>query len=127
MLLCFITSFRAAPTDAAELRAVQGPDGIQRAQLALESYSFRPEHLVVEAQRPVELTLVNVATLVPHNFVLDDPPSGLKIRQDISARETAVIRFTPKVRGTFVFYCDKKLLFLPSHREKGMEGRLEVR
>lgn len=127
LLLCFITPFRAAPTDAGELRAAQGPDGIQRARLALESYSFRPEHLVVEPQRPVELTLVNVATLVPHNFVLNDPPSGLAIRQDVRAGETAVIRFTPKVRGTFVFYCDKKLLFLPSHREKGMEGRLEVR
>ncbi len=127
LLLCFITPFRAAPTDAGELRAAQGPDGIQRAQLALDSYSFRPEHLVVEAQRPVELTLANVATLVPHNFILNDPTSGLAIRQDVSAGETAVIRFTPKMRGTFVFYCDKKLLFLPSHREKGMKGRLDVR
>jgi hypothetical protein len=29
--------------------------------------------------------------------------------------------------GIYLFYCDKKLLFLPSHREKGMEGRLEGR
>jgi plastocyanin len=107
--------------------AAHGADGVQRAQLVLDSYAFRPEHLVVQAGRPVELALVNVATLVPHNFVLDDPANGLAIREDVDAGETAVIRFTPAERGSFAFYCDKKLLFLPSHREKGMEGRLTVR
>jgi hypothetical protein len=30
-------------------------------------------------------------------------------------------------RGTFPFYCDKKLLFFKSHHERGQEGHLEVR
>jgi hypothetical protein len=28
--------------------------------------------------------------------------------------------------GEYPFYCSKKLLFFKSHREKGMEGMLEV-
>jgi Cupredoxin-like domain len=127
-LLCFIAPLGAAPADGElHLRSARDPYGVQRAPLTLDSYSFRPEHLVVQARRAVELTLRNVATLVPHNFVLDDPRSGLAIHQDVGAGESAVVRFTPMVRGTFVFYCDKRLLFLPSHRERGMEGRLEVR
>jgi plastocyanin len=117
----------AVPGSARALVAAQGSDGVQRAQLVLDSYAFRPERLVVQTGRPVELTLVNVATLVPHNFVLDDPASGLAIREDVEAGETAIIRFTPAEPGSFAFYCDKKLWFLPSHREKGMEGRIDVR
>jgi hypothetical protein len=37
------------------------------------------------------------------------------------------VKFTPAVAGTFAIYCDKKLLFFKSHREKGQEGTLEVR
>ncbi len=126
-LLWLAATLWAVTGAAAELRAARGPDGTQRAQLVLDSYAFRPERLVVEAQGPVELTLVNVAILVPHNFVLDAPGSGLAIRRDVGPGETAILRFTPRERGTFAFYCDKKLLFLPSHRDKGMQGSLEVR
>lgn len=34
--------------------------------------------------------------------------------------------FTTTKPGKYPFYCDKKLLFMDSHREKGMEGILEV-
>ncbi len=40
--------------------------------------------------------------------------------------EAKVIRFTPTRVGSYPFYCNKKLLFFESHREKGMEGILEV-
>jgi hypothetical protein len=36
------------------------------------------------------------------------------------------IRFTPTAVGRYPFYCRNKLLFLESHREKGMEGVLDV-
>jgi plastocyanin len=49
------------------------------------------------------------------------------VDQDVGDGKSATVRFTPTHPGTFVFYCDKKLLFFKSHREKGMEGRLEVR
>lgn len=104
-----------------------GADGVQRATLKLDSYSYTPNHLMVQAGKPVELTLASVTTLTPHNFVLNDPAAGFKVEQDVGAGKSVTVRFTPPQPGAFTFYCDKKLLFFKSHREKGMEGLLEVR
>jgi len=104
-----------------------GPDGVQRASITLDSYSFTPARLVVQAGRSVELTLTSVTTLTPHNFVLKEAAAGLSVAQEVGPRETAKVLFTPTKPGIYVFYCDKKLAFFPSHREQGMEGRLEVR
>ncbi|RMH09194.1 MAG: quinol oxidase [Nitrospirae bacterium] len=102
-------------------------DGVQRATIRLTSYKFQPNHLSVQVGYPVELVLVNESFLVPHNFVLHAPEAGLDINQSVGAGETAVVRFTPRQAGTYVFFCDKQLLFFPSHREEGMEGQLDVR
>ena len=102
-------------------------DGVQRASITLDSYSYSPNHLIVEAGKPVELTLTSVTTLIPHNFIIKEPAGNLSIEQDVSAGKTVIIRFTPAQPGTFPIYCDKRLWPLPSHRDKGMEGKLEVR
>jgi plastocyanin len=104
-----------------------GPDGVQRGQLAVDSYSYTPNYIVVQAGIPVELNLSSLTILTPHNFVLRDQAGGLSIAQDVGAGKTATVRFTAPKPGTYTYYCDKKLLFFASHREKGMEGRLEVR
>ncbi len=104
-----------------------GADGVQRATVEADSYSFSPSHLIVRAGKPVELTFKSLTTFVPHNIVIDDPKSGLSIREAVPAAESVTIKFTPTVPGSFALYCDKKLLFFKSHREKGMEGILEVR
>ncbi|MEQ1793760.1 MAG: cupredoxin domain-containing protein [Nitrospira sp.] len=100
-----------------------GADGIQRATITLDSYSYTPNHLVVEAGKPVELTLTSVTTITPHNFIIKE----LSVEQDLSAGKTAIVKFTPTQPGTFPIYCDKRLWPLPSHRDKGMEGKFEVR
>ena len=102
-------------------------DGIQRAVVEADSYVFIPHHLIVKAGKPVELTFKSVTWVVPHNVIIDDPQSGLNIRQEIPAGGSLTITFTPMVPGTFAIYCDKKLPFFKSHREKGQEGVLEVR
>lgn len=102
-------------------------DGVQRATVVLDSYSYRPAHLVIEKGKPVELTLKSVTTLTPHNFIIKDPAGSLSVEQDVSAGKTAVLKFTPMQSGIFPIYCDKRLWPLPSHRDKGMEGKLEVR
>ena len=102
-------------------------DGVQRATVTLDSYSYSPNHLIVEAGKPVELTLISVTTIVPHNFIIKDAAGNLSVEQDVSAGKTATITFTPTQPGTFAIYCDKRLWPLPSHRDKGMEGTLEVR
>jgi len=104
-----------------------GSDGVQHASITLDSYSFTPARLIVQAGRSVELTLISVTNLTPHNFILKDPAAGLSVAQEVGPRETAKVIFTPTNPGIYVFYCDKKLPFFPSHREQGMEGRLEVR
>lgn len=102
-------------------------DGVQRATITLDSYSYSPNHLIVEAGKPVELTLISVTTITPHNFIIKDPAGSLSVEQDVSAGKTVTLKFTPTQPGTFPIYCDKRLWPLPSHRDKGMEGKLEVR
>ncbi|WP_238590468.1 cupredoxin domain-containing protein [Nitrospira moscoviensis] len=103
------------------------PDGVQRTTVILDSYSYQPNHLVVEAGKPVELTLTSVTTITPHNFIIKDLAPGLSVEQDVSAGKTATVKFTPPQRGFYTIYCDKRLWPMPSHRDKGMEGALEVR
>ena len=129
-----LTSVGVTIVDAAE-PSQSGPpllvpvsaDGVQRATVTLDSYSYTPNHLIVEAGKPVVLTLTSVTTIIPHNFIIKDPAGNLSVEQDVSAGKTVIVTFTPLQPGTFPIYCDKRLWPLPSHRDKGMEGKLEVR
>jgi heme/copper-type cytochrome/quinol oxidase subunit 2 len=103
-------------------RVPVGVDGVQRVSVILDSYSFRPYHVIVRAGKPVEVTLTSVTMLTPHNFIID----ALAVQEEVGAGKTVVLTFTPTQPGTFPIYCDKRLWPLPSHREKGMEGTLEV-
>jgi len=128
--VCLALAIAGPPLRAENPFAVDvptAPDGVQHAVVEVDSYDFLPRHLVVRAGRPVELTFKSLTWLVPHNLVIDDPRSGLAIHEEIPAGERVTVRFTPMVPGTFAIYCDKKLPFFKSHREKGMEGVLEVR
>ena len=128
-----LTSVGVTIVDAAE-PSQSGPpllvpvsaDGVQRATVTLDSYAYTPNHLIVEAGKPVVLTLTSVTTIIPHNFIIKDPAGNLSVEQDVSAGKTVIITFTPAQPGTFPIYCDKRLWPLPSHRDKGMEGKLEV-
>jgi heme/copper-type cytochrome/quinol oxidase subunit 2 len=60
--------------------------------------------------------------MVPHDLVIDE----LNVKQDL-ATEPRSIRFTPTKPGKYAIYCSKKPpLGGASHRERGMEGVLEV-
>ena len=103
------------------------PDGVQRATVILDSYSYSPNHLIVESGKPVELTLMSRTTFIPHNFVMQELSVGLSIEQDVGAGKTVTAKLVPTHPGLFPFFCDKRLWPMPSHRDKGMEGLLEVR
>jgi len=122
-----LTADEPPPVAAPPVTAEVGADGVQRATIILDSYSYAPSHLIVQAGKPVELTLTSVTTIVPHNFILKDPTAGLAIEKDVSAGKTGKVVFTPTQAGTATFYCDRRLWPMPSHRDKGMEGRLDVR
>ncbi len=106
--------------------AILGDDGVQRIEVLADSYSFRPNYLVVKAGVPLELTLRRQTLLVPHDFILALPPDNIHIEQEIS-REGTILRLTPSTPGQYPFHCGKKLLFFESHRDQGMAGMLEVR
>ena len=126
--LFFLISLMTPISFAVEPPVIQIlPDGVQKTEITADSYSYTPDHLVVNLDVPVELTIRNKAWLVPHNFVLKDAEAGFNIKQDIPTGKSTVVKFTPTRPGKFKFYCDKKLLFFKSHEDKGMKGIIEVR
>lgn len=99
----------------------------QQVTVHLGDYRFQPETIEVIAGRPVELTLINDDKITPHNFTLKEPAAGLDLSADVSSGESTTLRFTPQTAGTYPLYCNKKLPFLKSHRERGMEAKLVVK
>ena len=100
---------------------------VQSISMTLGDYTFSPDHLEVNAGTPVALTLTNIDSITPHNFILQDETGGLDIDIDIRAGKSTTIEFTPDVAGNYTFHCSKKLLFMKSHQEKGMHGTLIVK
>lgn len=96
-------------------------DGVQRIRVLAASYFFKPNHIVVRANAPVELVASRERGMTPHDLVID----GLA-KQDLST-EPQKIAFTPTKPGKYAMYCSKKPPFGgAAHRERGMEGVLEV-
>lgn len=100
-------------------------DGVQRISVLTGGYFFDPDYIVVKVNVPVELTIKKEPGLVPHNIVIKETETGVDIKESLSTEPT-VIKFVFKKTGKYSFYCDKKFLFLKSHRENGSEGILEV-
>lgn len=102
-------------------------DGVQRLTIEMDNYAYSPAHIVVQAGKPVELTFVSVSEWTPHDFVIDDAAFMQTVDVDVGGGKTKTVTFTPAATGTFVYYCSKDVPFAKSHREKGMEGTIEVR
>jgi plastocyanin len=126
-LLILISVYVSCAVPAA--RAQEGTPspsaGVQKVEIVVDSYSFTPDHVTVKAGKPVELTLRSVTSLIPHNFTIDDPASGLDVDVDVPSGEDVTVTFTPEKTGKFEFYCGKKGMF-GSHKKKGMVGTIEV-
>jgi plastocyanin domain-containing protein len=107
--------------------ATVNPDGVQRVEITGGGYYYDPNYIIVKKDVPVEFVVKKVSSFmpIPHNIAMDAPEAGINFKEDMET-EPKVIRFTPTKTGTYPFYCDKKFLFFESHREKGMEGTLEV-
>lgn len=99
---------------------------VQKVEIIVDSYSFRPDNLTVEAGIPVEITLRSIASTVPHDFTINDPESGFTVTHDVRGGRDSTFTFTPENTGTYRFYCSKKGLFGGTHEDKGMVGTLVV-
>lgn len=107
------------------VRASIGADGIQRVRIVGGSHFFKPNHIIVKVNVPVEFSISKEPGIVPHTLVIKAPEAGIVIDETLDTTAKSIV-FTPKAAGKFQFYCRNKLLFFKSHRDKGMEGTLEV-
>ena len=105
-------------------RAKVDADGVQRVEMVAGDYYFNPDHVIVKANTPVELSIRRESGK-PHNVLLKQPAAGLNIEQELS-KDFQKITFNATMPGSYNFSCGKKLLFFESHKERGMQGILEV-
>ena len=106
--------------------AAQDNPGVQRVDMDLGDYRFHPDTVSIVAGTSAELILTNRDSITPHSFIVEAPEAGLEVNLQVPAGESVTVVLRPTRPGTYAFYCDKQLLFFESHREKGMEGQIEV-
>ena len=100
-------------------------DGIQRVEIAGGEYFFDPNYIVVKVNKPVELKARKTARYVPHNLVAKAPEAGIDFTLELN-NEPQAVKFTPTRTGKYSIYCDKQMFWFKTHRERGMEGLIEV-
>jgi plastocyanin len=125
LLLCLTLSGGVYAEEKKVFTAVVDKDGVQRVAVSGSEYYFDPNYIIVKVKVPVEMTVKKEPSIAPHNIVISASEAGMDVRESLST-EPKVIRFTPAKTGKYPFYCDKKLLFLKSHKDRGMEGIIEV-
>jgi plastocyanin len=106
--------------------AAHGADAVRVIAVGMGDYRFQPDAIELHAGETVRLELTNTDGLTPHNFTLQDAAGELDLDIDVAAGETQVLELSAPVTGTYTFYCNKKLPFMKSHRDRGMEGALVV-
>ena len=123
---CQTTVEERPRADAQQAQVVKADqDGVQRVRVVAGSYFFKPNHIVVKVNLPVELVASREPGMTPHDLVIRAEDAGIIVEQDL-ATEPRKIAFTPKKVGKYAMYCSKKPPLMASHRERGMEGILEV-
>ncbi|MEN8135477.1 MAG: quinol oxidase [Thermodesulfobacteriota bacterium] len=128
-LLCLLaalaTRVGAEGDQEKRLVASVGEDGIQRVEVYGGEYYFEPKHIVVQVNKPVELSVRKGGGFIPHNIIVEAPDAGIDFNVGMG-KEFQPIRFTPTRTGRYTMYCDKRFLWFKTHQAKGMEGIIEV-
>ena len=108
-----------------EMTAHSDADGVQRVEVDAHSFYFKPNRIVVERGKPVDLTVHFKSWFAPHNFTCFDQDAGISASISAGAfsfGKTRHVKFTPTKAGEFEFFCH-----VDSHAKKGMKGTLVVR
>ena len=100
-------------------------DGVQHVRIIGGSYFFNPNRIIVKKGITVELSVSKESGMAPHSIVANAPEAGIVFDESLNGNPK-IITFTATATGEYVFYCKNKLPFFPSHREKGMQGIIEV-
>ncbi len=105
--------------------ATVSPDGVQRVEILGGGYFYNPNYIVVKVNVPVEFSVRKESGMTPHDFVIKAPEAGIDVNVKSLDTKPQIITFTPTKVGKYPFICSKKFLWI-SHKNKGMEGMLEV-
>ena len=100
-------------------------DGYQRVEMTAGEYYFDPATVVVKVNVPIELTIKKAGGITPHNFVIKAPQADLDFQIDLTS-DPKKVSFMATKAGSYPFACTNQLLFFKSHKERGMQGMLEV-
>lgn len=128
LLMIFLTSVGiglAQDTGKKVYKATVDADSVQRIEVLGGGYFYDPDYIIIKVNVPVELTIKKESGIIPHNIIIKEIEAGIDIRESLHS-EPKSIKFILKKIGKYPFYCDKRFLFFKSHRERGMEGILEV-
>ena len=106
--------------------ATVGSDGVQHVEITGGDYYFDPNYIVVKVNVPVEFSVKKAKGFVPHNIAVKAPEAGIDFKIDISDKAAKTVAFTPTKVGKYEMMCDKKLLWFKSHKDRGMDGFIEV-
>lgn len=108
-----------------EMTARTDASGVQVVDVDVHSFYFKPNRIVVESGKSVELVLHFKSLFVPHNLTCVDADAGISVNKSagfMSFRRTKRARFTPTRPGEYEFFCH-----VGSHGKKGMKGTIVVR
>ncbi len=100
-------------------------DGKQTIEIIGGEYFFDPNVIVLQVNVPVEFKVRKEKGMVPHDLVISAPEAGIDVNIGLKS-DWQTITFVPTRVGIYPMKCQKKLLWFESHKEKGMEGRIEV-
>ncbi len=100
-------------------------DGVQRVDVLGGSYYFDPNTIVVKVNVPAEFKVRKEPGMAPHSIAIHAPEAGIDFSESLSTEPT-IIHFTPTKVGKYPFVCEKRFLFFKSHKDRGMQGVLEV-
>ena len=115
----------AQAAEEKRLVAAIDADGVQRVSITAGSYFYDPNHIIVKANTKVELSVTKEGGFTPHDIEMTSPEAGMEFSEGLGTTPKK-ISFTPTQPGTYPFFCGKKAPFGKSHRERGMEGVIEV-
>src|SRR4030042_4008480 len=69
-------------------------DGVQRVEIVGGSYFYKPNHIVVKVNIPVELKVSKESGLVPHDIAANSPEAGIVFQENLGSTPK-IIKFTP--------------------------------
>ncbi len=99
-LLFATLTFGLAPAMAL---ASQDNPGVQRVDMDLGDYKFRPKTVSIAAGTAAELILTNRDSITPHSFIVEAPDAGMEVNLEVPAGESATIVLRPTRPGIYTF------------------------